>query len=172
MSERIRSDERTFFGIKANGPVFVTSLLIVLGLVITTLIVGKPMEQWFSNTQTFIADRIGWFFILMVNGLLIFALFLGFSKFGSIRLGGEDAKPEFSKMGWFSMLFSAGMGIGLLFWSVAEPIFHFSSNPFLDDPENKIMAARQAMGVTFLHWGVHAWALYAIVGSSFSLFYL
>jgi len=172
MSERIRSDERTFFGIKANGPVFVTSLLIVLGLVITTLIVGKPMEQWFSNTQTFIADRIGWFFILMVNGLLIFALFLGFSKFGSIRLGGEDAKPEFSKMGWFSMLFSAGMGIGLLFWSVAEPIFHFSSNPFLDDPENKIMAARQAMGVTFTHWGVHAWALYAIVGSSFSLFYL
>lgn len=170
MSKRLRSDERTFFGIKANGPVFVSSLLIVLTLVITTLIVGKPMEQWFANTQTYIADRVGWFFILLVNGLLIFAVYLGFSKFGSIRIGGADAKPEFSKLGWFSMLFSAGMGIGLLFWSVAEPIFHFSSNPFLDNPEDKVMAARQAMGVTFLHWGVHAWALYAIVGVALAFF--
>lgn len=170
MVQKIRSDKKTFLGIKANGPVFVSSLLIVTALVIITLVVGKPMEKWFSDTQNYIADRVGWFFILLVNGLLIFALFLGFGKYNNIRIGGKDAIPEFSKLGWFSMLFSAGMGIGLLFWSVAEPIFHFNSNPFLNDPENKITAAKEAMGVTFLHWGLHAWALYAIIGVALAFF--
>ncbi len=170
MSKKIRSDQKTFFGIKANGPVFITSLAIISILVIITLVVGKPMEEWFANTQKYIANRVGWFFILLVNGLLIFALFLGFGKFSKIRIGGKDAKPEFSKTGWFSMLFSAGMGIGLLFWSVAEPIFHFKGTPFTEDPSNQIEAAKEAMGVTFLHWGVHAWALYAIVGAALAFF--
>ena len=170
MNKRIRSDEKTFLGIKANGPVFITSLIIVLALVSTTLIVGKPMEKWFADTQNFVANNVGWFFILLVNGLLIFSLFLGFGRFGSIRIGGNDAKPEFSKLGWFSMLFSAGMGIGLLFWSVAEPIFHFKSNPFLENPSDKVAAAKEAMGVTFLHWGFHAWALYAVVGVALAFF--
>ncbi|UII26593.1 BCCT family transporter [Fulvivirga maritima] len=165
-----RSDQKEFLGIKANGPVFVTSLVIILGLVLTTIIVGKPMEKWFNNTQNYIADHVGWFFILLVNGLLIFSLFLGFGKFKNIRIGGPDAKPEFSTLGWFSMLFSAGMGIGLLFWSVSEPIFHFNSNPFLKNPENKVAAAKEAMGITFLHWGVHAWALYAIIGLALAFF--
>ncbi|GAA0893468.1 hypothetical protein GCM10009122_31470 [Fulvivirga kasyanovii] len=167
---KIRSDKKTFLGIKANGTVFVTSLLIVAILVATTLIVGKPMEKYFSSIQTTVANNVGWFFIMLVNGLLIFSLFLGFGKFKYIRIGGKDAEPEFTKSGWFSMLFSAGMGIGLLFWSVAEPIFHFGSNPFLEDPENKVEAAKAAMGVTFLHWGVHAWALYAVVGAALAFF--
>ncbi len=164
-----RSDKRTFFGIKANGPVFITSLLVVAVLVVTTLLVGKPMEKYFSTIQSTVANNAGWFFILMVNLLLLFALFLGFSKFGKIRLGGKDARPEFSKKGWFSMLFSAGMGIGLLFWSVAEPIFHYNSNP-LTDNSDKIEAAQSAMSITFLHWGVHAWAVYAVVGLALAFF--
>ena len=170
MSKKIRSDQKTFFGIKANGPVFLTSLAIISILVITTLIVGKPMEKWFTETQNYIANRAGWFFILLVNGMLLFALFLGFGKFSKIRIGGKGAKPEFSRLGWFSMLFSAGMGIGLLFWSVAEPIFHFKGTPFTADPTDQIEAAKEAMGVTFLHWGVHAWALYAIVGAALAFF--
>lgn len=170
MSKKIRSDQKTFFGIKANGPVFLTSLAIISILVITTLVVGKPMEKWFTETQNYIANRAGWFFILLVNGMLLFALFLGFGKFSKIRIGGKGAKPEFSRLGWFSMLFSAGMGIGLLFWSVAEPIFHFKGTPFTADPTDQIEAAKEAMGVTFLHWGVHAWALYAIVGAALAFF--
>ncbi len=164
-----RSDKRTFLGIKANGPVFITSLLVISVLVVTTLIVGKPMEKYFSQVQSIVSNNTGWFFILMVNVMLLFALFLGFSKFGKIRLGGKDARPEFSKKGWFAMLFSAGMGIGLLFWSVAEPIFHYNSNPLIDNTD-KIEAAKSAMGITFLHWGVHAWAVYAIVGLALAFF--
>ncbi len=167
---KIRSDRKTFLGIKANGPVFITSLLIVVISVGTTLIVGKPMEEWFAKTQNFVSDKIGWFFILLVNALLVFALYLGFGKFSSIRIGGKDAKPEFSRAGWFSMLFSAGMGIGLLFWSVAEPIFHFNSNPFLKASGTDVLAAKTAMGITFLNWGIHAWALYAVVGVILAFF--
>lgn len=165
-----RSDKKTFLGIKANGPVFISSLLIISILVIGTLIIGKPIEKWFVHTQNFVANNIGWLFILLVNGLLLFSLFLGFGKFGKIRIGGKDAKPEFSRLGWFSMLFSAGMGIGLLFWSVAEPIYHFNSNPFIKDTASKALEAKTAMGVTFLHWGVHAWALYAVVGVALAFF--
>lgn len=165
----VRSDNKTFLGIKANGPVFVTSFLIVFALVAITLIVGKPMEQWFANTQNYVANHIGWFFVLIMNIFLAFALFMGFGKFGKIRLGGADAKPEFSLKAWFSMLFSAGMGIGLLFWSVGEPITHMSGNPFLDS-QSSTEAAKSAMGVTFLHWGVHAWAVYAIVGLALAYF--
>ncbi|TKG94963.1 BCCT family transporter [Puteibacter caeruleilacunae] len=170
MGRRLRSDEKTFFGVKANKPVFISSLVIIAILVLTTLIVGEPMKNMFSATQSYISTHIGWFFILMINGILIFALTLGFGRFKNIRIGGPDAKPEFSKGGWFAMLFSAGMGIGLLFWSVAEPIFHFQSNPFLTDPTNKVQAAKEAMGVTFLHWGFHVWALYAVVGAALAYF--
>ncbi|MGZ2371522.1 BCCT family transporter [Ancylomarina sp. YFZ004] len=170
MSEIIRSDKKTFLGIKANGPVFITSLLIIIALVSTTLIVGKPMEQWFANTQNYVSDKIGWFFILLLNLILIFALYLGFGRYANIRIGGKDAKPEFSRMGWFSMLISAGIGIGLLFWGVAEPIFHFNSNPFLGSATDSVLAAKTSMAISFLHWGFHGWALYAIVGVSLAFF--
>ena len=149
---KIRSDEKTFLGIKANGPVFITSLLIVTFLVVTTLIVGKPMENWFSKTQNLVANNVGWFFILLLNCVLGFALFLGFGKYRHVKIGGKNAKAEFSKSGWFAMLFSAGMGIGLLFWSVAEPVFHFNSNPVLGSSNNMVTAAKTSMGITFLLW--------------------
>jgi len=168
--KKIRSDKKTFFGIKANGPVFVSSLIIISLLVLTTVIVGKPMEQWFAKTQNYIANNVGWFFVLLVNCVLFFAVFLGFGKYKNIRIGGKNAKPEFSKMGWFAMLFSAGMGIGLLFWGVSEPINHFNSNPLISDSGNAVEAAKTAMGISFLHWGIHAWALYAIVGVALAFF--
>ncbi|HKI89783.1 MAG TPA: BCCT family transporter [Draconibacterium sp.] len=167
---KIRSDKKTLLGIKANGPVFISSLIIISVLIFVTLYVGKPMEKWFLDTQNKVANNVGWFFILIVNFLLFFAIFLGFGKFKNIRIGGSEAKPEFSKKAWFAMLFSAGMGIGLLFWSVAEPITHFNSNPFTVSPHDPVNAAKTAMGITFLHWGFHAWALYAVVGVSLAFF--
>lgn len=168
--KRIRSDRKTFLGIKANGPVFVSSLLVIALLVVSTIVVGKPMEKWFSNTQHFVANNVGWFFIILVNCLLVFALFLGFGKYKNIRIGGKDAKPEFSKTAWFAMLFSAGMGIGLLFWGVSEPINHFNSNPYVGDGATAVESAKSAMGISFLHWGIHAWAIYAIVGLALAFF--
>ncbi len=164
-----RSDEKTFLGIHANGPVFFSSLFVVALLIAVTLIVGEPMEQWFVRAQDLVSSNVGWFYILLVNALLLFAIFIGASKYGKIRLGGPNAKPQFSRTAWFSMLFSAGMGIGLLFWSVAEPITHFKSNP-LNSVGSELEAASSAMGITFLHWGVHAWAIYAIVALALAFF--
>ncbi len=165
----IRSDKRKFLGIKANAPVFLTSFGIIFILVITTLIVGEPMEKWFASAQQNVASNVGWFLVLLVNLLLIFVIFLGLSQYGTIRIGGKHAKPEFSTTAWFSMLFSAGMGIGLLFWSVAEPIYHYGNNP-LSDNQDVVAAAKSSMGITFLHWGIHAWAIYAVVALALAYF--
>ena len=168
--KNIRSDKRTFLGIKANPFVFIPSLIIVFSLVITTLVVGEPMAEWFALIQTSISNNVGWFFILLLNGLLIFALYLGFGKFNDIRIGGTDAKPDFSLGGWFAMLFSAGMGIGLLFWSVAEPVSHFHNSPFVSDAATTVERARSAMSITFMHWGIHVWALYAVIALALAYF--
>ena len=108
------------------------------------------------------SNATGWFFILSVNIFLILVLYIGFSKYGNIRIGGKEAQPEFSSLSWFAMLFSAGMGIGLVFWSVAEPISHYSSPPVAE--AETALAAREAMTYTFFHWGFHAWGIYALVG--------
>ncbi len=115
-----------------------------------------------------ITESAGWFFVLAVNVYLAIVLYLLFSRHGNTRLGGADAKPEFTYWGWLSMLFSAGMGIGLMFWSVAEPVYHFSSPPW-GTPESP-EAARLAMGVTFFHWGFHAWGLYGLMALALAYF--
>ncbi|HMQ60903.1 MAG TPA: BCCT family transporter, partial [Flavilitoribacter sp.] len=151
-----------------HAPVFYPSAIIILLFIILTLVIGKPMEQIFDSIQSGMADNAGWFFVMAVNVLLAIALYLAFSKYSSIRLGGPLAKPEFSNFAWFAMLFSAGMGIGLLFFSVAEPIFHFSNPPL--EAANEAEQARIAMKYTLLHWGLHAWAIYAMVGLALAFF--
>jgi len=170
MSEkRIRSDKKTLFGAAINPPVFFGSLIVLLALISTTIIIGKPVEQLFEQLQARISDAVGWFFILIANLLMFFLIYLAFSKFGKIRLGGKDTKPDFSRISWFSMLFSAGLGIGLLFYGVAEPILHFNSNPFVDNSD-VIASAKSAMGITFFHYGIQAWAIYATVGLALAFF--
>jgi len=151
-----------------DGPVFWPSAILILAFIVVTLAVGDPMDEIFATIQTNISEYGGWFLILSVNLFLFFILFLAFSKYGRIRLGGPKAKPEFSKGGWFAMLFSAGMGIGILFWSVGEPISHLM-NPPLGEARTA-EAAKQAMQITFLHWGIHPWAVYALVGMSLAFF--
>jgi len=151
-----------------HGPVFWPSALLIILFIVITIAVGKPMEQVFVRLQDTIADNARWFFILSVNIFLFFVLALAFGKLGKLRLGGQDAKPEFKTMTWFAMLFSAGMGIGILFWSVAEPVFHYISPPRGDG--RTIESAKSALGVTFLHWGLHAWGIYALIGLGLAFF--
>ncbi|TYB71828.1 BCCT family transporter [Bizionia gelidisalsuginis] len=165
----IRSDERkSVFGLEVNGPVFFTSAITIIIIITLTLMFKDGAEQYFTEIQDFIANKAGWFFILSINVFLIFMLYLAFSKFGQLRIGGQSAKPEFKTISWFAMLFSAGMGIGLLFWSISEPIYHFLSPPMAEGGTAE--AAKEAMKFTFLHWGFHAWAVYALVGLSLAYF--
>ena len=151
-----------------HAPVFYPSTAIIILFIGLTLIIGKPMEQVFDNLQTGISEYTGWFLVLAVNIFVAFAIYLAFSKFRTIRLGGKDAKPEFTTFAWFAMLFSAGMGIGLLFFSVAEPITHFNTLPI--PSANDAEKAQNAMTYTLLHWGLHAWSIYALVGLALAFF--
>ncbi|MCC5914019.1 MAG: BCCT family transporter [Balneolaceae bacterium] len=154
--------------VELHGPVFWPSVILILALIIGTLVAGDAAEEMFSNVQANVTDWATWLFVAGVNIFIAFSLYFAFSRFGTIRLGGDEAKPEFSNMAWFAMLFSAGMGIGLMFFSVAEPMWHLLYPPHAE--AGTIDAARDAMGVTFLHWGLHAWAVYAIVGLALAFF--
>ena len=168
MSKVARSDTKKSLGLEVNGPVFWTSIIILIVIITLVLVYREGAEAFFSDVQSSVTASMGWLFILSVNIFVGFCLYMAFGKFGGIRLGGKEAKPEFSTSSWFAMLFSAGMGIGLLFWSIAEPINHFQTPP-LGEPGTPA-AARQAMNFTFLHWGFHAWAIYALVGLSLAYF--
>lgn len=149
-------------------PVFYPAAIVAIIFIALTLIIGAPMEQIFEDLSNGMTSNAAWFFVLAVNVFLAFCIYLIFSPYGAIRLGGKDASPDFSLFAWFAMLFSAGMGIGLLFFSVAEPIIHFSNPPTPVSSQAK--AAEQAMELTFLHYGLHAWAIYAVVGLSLAFF--
>lgn len=151
-----------------NPPVFIASILLIISLIAVCLIFPNKVGGWFHVAQLAVTENFGWFFVITVNIILIFALYLAFSKFGSIRLGGDEAEPEFSRPSWFAMLFSTGMGIGIMFFSIAEPVSHFFNPPRAVDGD--IEAATQAMEFTGLHWGLHAWAIYAMVGLALAFF--
>ena len=155
--------------LEINLWVFCSSLFLIAGVVITSLLNLATINSVFSDTQAWIAINSGWFFVLLTNLILGFLLYLSISRFASVRLGGNNAKPEFSRLSWFSMLFSAGMGIGLLFYSVAEPMYHLMKPPHGADAFS-VAAATDAMKTTFLHWGLHAWAIYALVGLALAYF--
>ena len=157
-----------WFHLDVHPQVFFISAGLILFFVIITLLFQAHMEAVFLQMQTAISDYAGFLFIWTVNIVLVFILALLIGRFGDIRLGGPDARPEFSTLGWFSMLFSAGMGIGLLFYGVAEPIFHYAANPHVE--EGTVESARVAMDITFLHWGLHPWAIYCLVGLSLAFF--
>jgi len=151
-----------------NPPVFISSTLLTLALVLFTIFFDEIAGHVFSSTLSWISSQLGWFYVLAVAGFLIFIAFLSLSRFGNVKLGTEHSKPEFTNLSWFAMLFSAGMGIGLMFFGVAEPVMHYVSPPVGDAETAE--AARQAMRITFFHWGVHAWAIYAIVAMSLAYF--
>jgi len=161
-----RSKKNKLFDI--HGPVFWPSVILITALIVGTIVAGDAAEQAFNAARVGVTEWASWLFILGVNLFIGFSLYFAFSRFGSIRLGGENAKPEFSTMAWFAMLFSAGMGIGLMFFAVAEPMWHLLYPPHAE--VGSTAAFRDAMGITFLHWGFHPWAIYSVVGLSLAFF--
>lgn len=151
-----------------NPPVFFISILLIVALILTCLLFPSKVSVWFPAAQLAVTSNFGWFFVVTVNVILIFAIYLAFSKFGKIRLGGDEAEPEFTKASWFAMLFSTGMGIGIMFFSIAEPVSHFFNPPRAVNGQTE--AAIQSMQFTSLHWGLHAWAIYAMVGLALAFF--
>lgn len=151
-----------------NAPVFISTALITISLVIFVSFFQEPANALFSSALSWISTQLGWFYILAVAGFLIFITLLTVSRYGNVKLGTEHSRPDFTNLSWFAMLFSAGMGIGLMFFGVAEPVMHYVSPP-VGDAETAD-AARQAMRITFFHWGLHAWAIYAVVAMSLAYF--
>lgn len=154
--------------LKINPPVFISTLLFTLAFIGFGTGFSRQAQQLFSTMQDWIAQTFDWFYLLAVAGFVIFTVALALSSYGRVKLGPKHAAPEFSYSAWFAMLFSAGMGIGLMFFGVAEPIMHFIAPP-LGEPES-IAAAREAMKITFFHWGMHAWSIYAVVALSLAYF--
>jgi choline/glycine/proline betaine transport protein len=151
-----------------NPPVFFVSAGLILAFAVFGAVAPKLASTIFTAVQVLIVADFGWFYIAAVAGFLVFVLFLMFSRYGDVKLGPDDSEPDYSYLSWFAMLFSAGMGIGLIFFGVAEPIQHYALPPVGEG--RTIEAARQAMVLTFFHWGLHAWAIYIVVGLALAYF--
>lgn len=159
MSKTMRTPSKYFTSL--NIPVFVGANVLIVALLLITVFVPNTKE-FFSAIQTWIVDNLKWYYVLSVAIILGAAIYITFSRFGDIRLGPDHSRPNYTNFSWFAMLFSTGMGIGLMFFGVAEPVMHYIAPP-VGEPET-IQAATEAMRLTFFHWGLHAWAIYAIVG--------
>ena len=151
-----------------NRPVFLGSLTLIAAFLLIGVVAPEAAEKTFSRLQTDILSRFGWFYILSVACFLAFVIYLGLSRFGTLKLGPDDSVPDFPFLSWVAMLFAAGMGIGLMFFAVGEPLTHFALPPTAEP--FSIAAQREAMNVTFFHWGIHAWGIYAVVGLSLAYF--
>ncbi len=149
--------------------VFVVSLLIVFALIVVGALFPESLDRWTAVMHSAIIRNCGWGYLLSAFLFLVFSVFMAFSKYGNIKLGQDHEKPRFSYFGWFSMLFAAGMGIGLIFWGVAEPMSHYL-NPPAYIAEASPEAAKFAMRYSFFHWGIHPWAIYIVMSLSIAYF--
>lgn len=151
-----------------NPPVFFGSVLIIALFLAVGVIVPEQASAIFGGLQSRILAGFGWLYLLSVGIFLAAVLLLCLGDFGRLKLGPDDSTPDFRFSSWIAMLFAAGMGIGLMFYAVGEPMTHFMQPPTAEP--RSIAAMREAMSVTFFHWGIHAWAIYAVVGLSLAYF--
>jgi choline/glycine/proline betaine transport protein len=151
-----------------NPPVIFGSVAIVVLFVGIGVVFPRQADDIFSGMQAAILSRFGWLYLLAVGIFLISMLLLTVGRYGDLKLGPDDAVPDFRFLSWLSMLFAAGMGIGMMYFAVGEPMTHFAVPP--EAAPLTIAAKREAMSVTFFHWGIHAWAIYAVVGLSLAYF--
>ena len=160
-------------GIAAKG--------MIAAFVVFTLLFFDFANDLYATIRGNIESGLSWYYVSLLTVAFIFCIFLMFTRFGSIRLGSDDSRPEFSNFSWFAMLFSAGIGIGVFFFGIAEPMFYFDNtepwgypnNPFASQAghdEMNILRARDAMMVTYFHWGLHGWAFYVLTGLSLAYF--
>lgn len=169
------------FGFDIHNPVFMVSGITVVLFVFYALALPEQATAIFGWLRPALTSNFDWFFLWSANIFVIFCLALIVSPWGSIRIGGRDATPDYSYAGWFAMLFAAGMGIGLMFFGVLEPVYHMAiseplgvPSPIAEDgtiiEENVAAAKRMALAATIYHWGLHPWAIYAVVALALALF--
>ncbi|WP_353981727.1 BCCT family transporter [Salinicola endophyticus] len=165
------------FDVDLHGKVFSISSLMILFFVIITLALPEQMGPIFNGARSFLTDNLSWLFLLAANVFVLVSVGLIFTPLGKVRIGGMHAKPDFSYAGWFAMLFAAGMGIGLMFYGVSEPITHFGTSlagdswaPLGGAAGNDAASQSLAMAATIFHWGLHPWGIYAVVALSLALF--
>ncbi|MCB9944055.1 MAG: BCCT family transporter [Geminicoccaceae bacterium] len=169
------------FDFDVHNPVFMVSALTIVAFVFYALALPEQASAFFGWLRPWLTSAFDWFFLSAANIFVIFCLFLIVSPWGSVRLGGKEAVPDFTYMGWFAMLFAAGMGIGLMFFGVLEPVYHMAissplgtASPFDADgnliPENVDRAKAMGLAATIYHWGLHPWAIYAVVALALALF--
>ena len=158
------------FGLDIHNPVFVVSASLAVALVVGTLLFLEEAAGTFTRMRTWITSSFDWFFLIAANVIVLFCLAIAVSRLGRIRLGGPDATPQYGYPGWLAMLFAAGVGIGLMFFGVLEPVTHTLHPPVGIDPADVGAARAAGMSAAIFHWGLHAWAIYAIVGLSLAYF--
>lgn len=157
-------------GLDVHNPVFLVSAILAVTLVVGTLLFQDQAAVIFGGMRTWITSTFDWFFVISANAFVLFCLAIALSKLGKIRLGGVSAKPRYSYPGWLAMLFAAGVGIGLMFFGVLEPVTHTLSPPIGIDPADTDTARAVGMAAAINHWGLHAWAIYSVVGLSLAFF--
>ncbi|GGW56344.1 choline/glycine/proline betaine transport protein [Winogradskyella epiphytica] len=171
MSIKVSREEPTskFLGLVVNKTVFFATIAVIVFTVGFTLLFQEEADYYFGIAQTAVSAHGGWIYTLSVNLFIVFCLYMALSKFGAIRIGGKNAKPEFSLWAWFAMLFSAGIGNGLVLFSIADPVRDFLNPPRLAGEEPALIA-QEAINFSFLHHGIHGWAIYSVVGLSLAYF--
>ncbi|MCF2586733.1 BCCT family transporter [Brevibacterium sp. UCMA 11752] len=144
--------------------VFWPALITILVIAVLAIVLPDGTSKILTSINDWIVADLGWYYMLVIGGLVIFSIVLGFSKFGKITLGRDGEKPEFGVFSWFAMLFAAGMGIGLVFYGVGEPLSYATSDPKPGWSGSEADVSKLAMAQTFIHWGLHPWAIYAVIG--------
>ncbi len=161
---------RRLFGLEIYlTPVFVISSITIVTFVIGSLVFRETATEVFKAARVWLTTNLDWFFIISADLILLFCLYVAISPLGRVRLGGAHAKPEYSNSTWLAMLFAAGVGIGLLFFGVAEPVYYFKSPPLGIAPGTE-EAAIAGIAATAFHWGLHGWAIYGVVGLALGYF--
>lgn len=181
----VGQDNVQVFGLDIHNPVFAVSGGVIIVFVVLSLLFPAITEEFFGWLRPWLTDNFDWFLMIAGNLFVLFSLALIVTPLGSIRLGGEDARPDYGYLGWFAMLFAAGMGIGLMYFGVSEPLSHYESSlagvtseggvrtdwaPLGGAEGDPAAAQALAMAATVFHWGLHPWAIYAVVGLSLAFF--
>ena len=167
---RAGQDNIRIFGLDVHGTVFAVSGITILAFVAGVLMFQEGAKDLFGNLRPWLTTNLDWVFMISANAVLLFCLFLIVSPLGRVRIGGRHAKPEYSYLTWFAMLFSAGMGIGLMFYGVLEPVYHFQNPPLGVSAADTEAARSVGMAATIFHWGLHPWAIYGIMGLALAVF--
>ncbi|WP_349410347.1 glycine betaine uptake BCCT transporter [Pseudalkalibacillus sp. SCS-8] len=153
---------------KKFNKVFIISFIIAFIFILWGVLSPDGLQEKTSAIQEFLQIKFGWFYLLSATAFLIFSIYLIFSRYGKIKLGNDDDEPDYNLITWFAMLFSAGMGIGLVFWGVAEPLYHYYDPP--SGNGETVESARASLRYAFFHWGLHPWGIYTIIGLALAYF--